>query len=96
MGSELKSLEGINNEIFPDNYIYEDSEIARKEFARAFITGNGIKTREEISELVENIEKSAETLFELAKLFGDKNQKNTKRKEWEFYISFVITDYIQQ
>lgn len=91
-----KEFEGIHSQLFPDDFFYENGEIAREEFARAFITGNGIKTRGEVSELLENIEDSAEKLAELAEIYGEKHQRNIHPKHWEFYISFVITDYIQQ
>lgn len=76
-------------------YLYSEKENAQLEFARAFVLGNGLHSREHVQHLVEHMEKTAELMAHFASFIGDRHQAATPPSKWEELICVCAKEFYQ-
>ena len=74
-------------------YLYEDADQARRAFAEAWVTGDGLHSAEAVAQAMEDLEDTAETVSKAASCLGDRNQAATTPEQWQQIICDVAMDY---
>jgi len=74
-------------------YLYTDSAEARRAFARAWVTGDGLHSSAAVAQAIEDIEDTAEEIALAASYLGDRHQAATTPEQWQPIICEVAMDY---
>lgn len=77
-------------------YLYPNADLARREFARAWVTGNGLHSSTAVTKMVESIEDTAEDMATVATHLGDRHQAATTPQEWQSHVCEAALEYWQE
>ncbi|MBK5942751.1 hypothetical protein [Halorhodospira halophila] len=74
-------------------FLYADANQARRAFAEAWLTGDGLRDSAEVGRAIENLEDTAEEIATAASCLGDRHQAATTPEQWQPIICEAALQY---
>lgn len=77
-------------------FLYTDPAEARRAFARAWVTGDGLHSSAAVAQMEKDVEDTAEEIALAARFLGDRHQQATSPEQWMPVICEVANAYWQE
>ena len=76
-----------------NSYLYPCAQSARRAFAEAWVTGDGLHSPDAVAQMIAELEDTAETITAVAAHLGDRHQRATPPAVWAETVLEVAMEY---